>query len=195
MQGLVWPEHLAREKGTSNLHVCDEHWTGSHVLESAVRKPESPPGPRHLTQVRSLPVSATSRNCCAGVPTWTRAKNCPVPLYAPDDSGMLTAVVGATASASRLPLPRDASTEAMYAYRCRSSLARSATDAPGTRSNGADVPWCSFPPSLATADAASAINTSSASRCPCNAISLSPFTSSASAVAMPAYLYRHTRSN
>jgi hypothetical protein len=149
--------------------------------------------PRHLTQVRSLPVSATSRNCCAGVPTWTRAKNCPVPLYAVRPGRQRD--VDRRCRRHRLPLPRDASTEAMYAYRCRSSLARSNTDAPGTRSNRADVPWCSFPPSLATADAASAINTSSASRCPCNTISLSPFASSASAVAMPAYLYRHTTSN
>uniref|UniRef100_A0A0A9ERA8 Uncharacterized protein n=1 Tax=Arundo donax TaxID=35708 RepID=A0A0A9ERA8_ARUDO len=66
----------------------------------------------------------------------------------------------------------------MYACRCRSSLARSARDAPGvarTSSNRAraDFPRCRCccRPPLATAAAASASNTSSTSRWPRNAIS------------------------
>jgi hypothetical protein len=47
--------------------------------------------PRHLTQVRSLPVSATSTKGCAGVPTRSRTKYCPVPVYAPDVSGIANA--------------------------------------------------------------------------------------------------------
>jgi hypothetical protein len=71
---------LAREKGTSNLHVSDEHGMGAHDLEVFGRNTR--PGgeePAHLTQVRSLPVSATSVNSCAGVPTRSFTKYCPVP--------------------------------------------------------------------------------------------------------------------
>jgi hypothetical protein len=80
---------------------------GAHDLESAGRNtrggdddPEAGAGdgedesacsPRHLTQVRSLPVSATSTKGCAGVPTRSRTKYCPVPVYAPDVSGIANA--------------------------------------------------------------------------------------------------------
>src|SRR4051812_3229656 len=78
---------------------------GDHDLESAGRntRGDDPAGagagatddegdaPRHLTQVRSLPVSATSTKGCAGVPTRSRTKYCPVPEYAPDPSGIANA--------------------------------------------------------------------------------------------------------
>jgi hypothetical protein len=76
---------------------------GDHDLESAGRNTrggeDDPAGavddegdaPRHLTQVRSLPVSATSTKGCAGVPTRSRTKYCPVPVYAPDVSGIANA--------------------------------------------------------------------------------------------------------
>ena len=99
-------EQLAREKGTYDVHVSDEHGMGDHDLESLGRNTrgeedgEGSDGdaPRHLTQVRSLPVSATRRNGCAGVPTRNRTKYCPVPVYAPDVSGMANADASAAAA-------------------------------------------------------------------------------------------------
>jgi len=160
---------FAREKGTSNLHVSDEHGMGAHDLESAGRNTRprgvAPPAPApwHLTQVRSLPVSATSANSCAGVPTRSLTKYCPVPAYAPDDTGKETADAPTSAATRRLPPRHDAIIWVMYAWRCRSSLARSAMDAPGaagTSSSLAELP-------LAAAAAASTSNTS---RLPRNAI-------------------------
>lgn len=72
---------------------------GAHDLESAGRNTRGEAdgdaagedAPRHFTQVRSLPVSATSTKGCAGVPTRNRTKYCPVPVYAPDVSGIANA--------------------------------------------------------------------------------------------------------
>lgn len=120
-----------------------------------------------MTQVRSLPVSAMRTNGCAGVPTRNRTKYCPVPVYAPDDSGIANADA-ATAPADDIDevssarrRRRDAASLAeMYSCRRLSSLARSAIDAPGaagTSCSLADLPGrprlC--PPPLA-ADAAAA---------------------------------------
>jgi len=70
--------------------VSEEHAMGAHDLDAEVRNTRAgggccgpdavDPAPWHLTQVRSLPVSATSTNGCAGVPTRKRTKYWPVPV-------------------------------------------------------------------------------------------------------------------
>jgi hypothetical protein len=165
---------LAREKGTSNLHVLDEQGMDTHDLEFLVQNTRPgvqvvAPAPWHLTQVRSLPVSATSVNSCAGVPTRNFTKYCPVPAYAPDDTGKEAADAPTSAADRRLPSRRDASLAEMYACRCRSSIARSAMDAPGaagTSSSLTDLP-------LATA--AAAASTRNTTRLPLNSISREKF--------------------
>jgi hypothetical protein len=109
-----------------------------------------------LTQVRSLPVSATSRNGCAGVPTRKRTKYWPVPVYAPEESGIAKA--DAVSAARRRP--RDE----MNAIRSRSMRARSARDAAGasrSSSNRADLPLA---PAEATATNSAAATTSTTTR-------------------------------